>query len=77
MRILTDVSIVILALASQAAQAQGQAARGSAAGATATKPFNAEESAAMADAQRAKSERLERTQDEKLKRTTKSICVGC
>ena len=31
----------------------------------------------MADAQRAKSERLERTQDEKLKRTAKSICVGC
>ena len=77
MRIVTAVTILALAFASQAAQAQGQAARPTGAGSTAAKAFSAEEGAAMAEAQRKKSETLERTRDEKLKRATKSICVGC
>ncbi|ANY85137.1 hypothetical protein BB934_43865 (plasmid) [Microvirga ossetica] len=77
MRIVTAVAVLVLALASHAAQAQGQATKGAANGSVAAKTFSPEEGAAMAEAQRKKSEALERTRDEKLKRTTKSICVGC
>jgi hypothetical protein len=31
----------------------------------------------MAEAQRKKSEAVQRTRDEKLKRTSRSICIGC
>jgi hypothetical protein len=74
---LTAVSILALAFASQAAQAQGLVTSGSTTNAAAVKALSAEESAAMAEAQRKKAEALQRTRDEKLKRTTKSICIGC
>ena len=77
MRLLTAVSIVAPAIASQAAQAQGQAANERPPGAAAIKALSAEESAAMAEAQRKKAETVQRTRDEKLRRTTRSICVGC
>ena len=77
MRLLTAVSIVALAIASQAAQAQGHTASERPPGAAAIKAPSAEESAAMAEAQRKKAETVQRTRDEKLRRTTRSICVGC
>jgi hypothetical protein len=77
MRLLTAVSILALAIASQAAQAQGQTARELPLGVAAVKTPSAEESAAMAEAQRKKAEAVQRTRDEKLRRTTRSICVGC
>jgi flagellar motility protein MotE (MotC chaperone) len=77
MRILTAVSILALAFASQAAQAQAPVARDTAPQAPAEKAFSHEESAARIDAIRQKAEALERSRDEKLKRTTKSICIGC
>ncbi|ANY82992.1 hypothetical protein BB934_32775 (plasmid) [Microvirga ossetica] len=77
MRIVTAVTVLALSLASHAAQAQGQAAKGSASGSVTAKPFSHEDGAAMAETQRKKSEALERTRDEKLRRTTKSICSGC
>ena len=76
MRLLTAVSILGLAIASQAAQAQGQATSERVAGAAVKAP-SAEEGAAMAEAQRKKAEAVQRTRDEKLRRTTRSICVGC
>jgi hypothetical protein len=77
MRLLTAVSILTLAIASQAAQAQGPAASERTLGAAAIKAPSAEESAAMAEAQRKKAEAVQRTRDEKLRRTTRSICIGC
>ena len=77
MRIVASFVVLALALASHAAQAQGQVPKGAASASVAAKTFSPEEGAAMAEAQRKKSEALERTRDEKLKRTTKSICVGC
>jgi hypothetical protein len=77
MRILTAVSILALAFASQAAQAQAPSARDRAPQAPAEKAISPEESAARIDAIRQKAEALERSRDEKLKRTTKSICIGC
>ena len=77
MRLLTAVSILALALTSLAAQAQGQSARVLASGPAAVKTLSAEESAAMAEAQRKKAEAVQRTRDEKLRRTTRSICIGC
>ncbi|MET0527651.1 MAG: hypothetical protein ABW003_04780 [Microvirga sp.] len=77
MRILAAIAVLVLSLAPNAAQAQGQVPKGAANGSVAAKTFSPEEGAAMAEAQRKKSEALERTRDEKLKRTTKSICVGC
>jgi hypothetical protein len=77
MRILTAVSILALALASQAAQAQAPMARDTAPQAPAEKALSAEESAARVEVIRQKAEALERSRDEKLKKTTKSICIGC
>jgi hypothetical protein len=77
MRLLTAASILALAFVSQAALAQGQAARILAPGPVAAKIPSAEESAAMAEVQRKKAEAVQRTRDEKLKRTTRSICIGC
>jgi hypothetical protein len=77
MRILTAVSILALAFASQVAQAQAPLARDRAPQAPAEKAISPEESAARIDAIRQKAEALERSRDEKLKRTTKSICIGC
>ena len=41
------------------------------------KALSAEESAARIEVIRQKAEALERSRDEKLKKTTKSICIGC
>ena len=67
MRILTAVSILALGFASQTAQAQ----------APAEKALSAEESAARIEVIRQKAEALERSRDEKLRKTTRSICIGC
>jgi hypothetical protein len=77
MRILTAVSVLALAFASQAAQAQAPMARDTAPKAPVEKALSAEESAARVEVIRQKAEALERSRDEKLKKTTKSICIGC
>ena len=77
MRILTAVSILALGFASQTAQAQASAARDAAPEAPAEKALSAEESAARIEVIRQKAEALERSRDEKLRRTTRSICIGC
>ncbi len=56
MRILTAASILVLALASQTAKAQGQVPTRSTPSAAAAKAFSPEESAAMAEAHRKKAE---------------------
>jgi hypothetical protein len=77
MRILTAVSVLALAFASHAAQAQAPMARDTAPKAPAEKALSDEESAARVEVIRQKAEALERSRDEKLKKTTKSICIGC
>lgn len=77
MRILTAVSILALALTSQAAQAQGRAEAGSAPNGAPAKVYSSEESAAMATANRKKAEAVERARDERLRKATKGICIGC
>jgi flagellar motility protein MotE (MotC chaperone) len=76
MRILTAVSILALALASQVAQAQERPGAKAAPKAT-TKVLSPEESAAMADANRRKAEASERARDERLRKATRGICIGC
>jgi hypothetical protein len=77
MRILTAISIVALALTSQAAQAQGRAVTGSALNGAPAKVYSSEESAAMATANRKKAEAVERARNERLRKATKGICTGC
>lgn len=75
MRTLTAISILAFALASYAAQAQSQPAKGSAP--TVGKVLTQEESAAMAEANRKKAEAVERARDERLRKATSGICTGC
>jgi len=77
MRILTAVSILALALICQAAQAQGRAVIGSVPNRATAKVYSSEESAAMAAANRKKAEAVERARDERLRKATKGICIGC
>jgi hypothetical protein len=77
MHILTAVSILALALSSQATQAQGRNGTGSAPVKAEAKTYNAEESAAMGAAARKKGEAAERARDERLRRATRGICIGC
>jgi hypothetical protein len=77
MRILTAVSILAFVLTSQAAQAQGRAATGSAPVKTEEKDYNPEENAAMGAAVRKKAEAAERARDERLRKATRGICIGC
>jgi hypothetical protein len=77
MRVLTAVSILALALISQAAQAQGRAVAGSVPSRAETKVYSPEESAATAAANRKKAEAVERARDERLRKATKGICIGC
>jgi flagellar motility protein MotE (MotC chaperone) len=76
MRVLTAVSILALALTSQVAQAQQRPGAKAAPKATA-KVLSPEESAAMADANRKKAEASERARDERLRKATSGICIGC
>ncbi len=77
MRVLTTVSILALALTSQAAQAQGRAVTGTVPNGTAAKVYSSEESAAMATSNRKKAEAVERARDERLRKATRGICIGC
>lgn len=77
MRILTAISILALTLTSQAVQAQGRAAKGSAPVKAEEKVYSAEESAAMGAAVRKKAEAAERARTEKLMKATRGICIGC
>lgn len=77
MRVLTVVSILALALISQAAQAQGRAVTGSVPNGAPAKVYSSEESAAMATSNRKKAETVERARDERLKKATRGICIGC
>ena len=56
MRVVTAVSILALALISQAAQTQGRAVTGSVPNGAAAKVYSSQESAAMATANRKKAE---------------------
>jgi len=76
MRILTAVSILALAMTSQVAQAQERPGAKTAPKTTA-KVLSSEESAAMADASRKRAEASERARDERLKKATSGICIGC
>ena len=77
MRVLTAVSILALALISQAAQAQGQAVTGSVPNGAAAKVYSSEEGAAMATANRKRAEVVEWARNERLRKATKGICIGC
>jgi len=76
MRIATAISIIALAIASQTAHAQSPALK-TKAPAAAEKALTPEGSNAKINAIREKAEVLQRARDEKLRRATQSICVGC
>jgi hypothetical protein len=78
MRIMITTAVLVLVMASHSADAKDRAAP--AAGnpkVSASKPYTAEESAAMARAARAKAEAQERIWDRKMKTIARGICTGC
>lgn len=77
MRLLLAFPILALGFAYQAAYAQAPAAKTSPPGAPVEKILTPEESTARIEAIRQKSEALQRARDVKLRKTTRSICVGC
>jgi Skp family chaperone for outer membrane proteins len=77
MRLLLAFPIVALGFASQAAYAQVPTAKAAPPGAPVEKVLTPEESSARIEAIRQKSEALQRARDVKLRKATRSICVGC
>lgn len=79
MRIPTLLSVIVLLAASSAVQAQGRPVPAdpqvpkARTGAT----YTSEQSAAMADAAREKTEALERARDKRMRTLTRGICTGC
>jgi hypothetical protein len=77
MRILAIAVTLGLLVGSQSASAQEKTPQGRNAKAPPSKVYNAEESAASADAFRKKSEALEQARERKIRRLSRSICSGC
>jgi flagellar motility protein MotE (MotC chaperone) len=78
MRILTLTSALLLLAASSAAYAQGRTAPDPQVPKARTgSSYTSEESAAMADAAREKTEALQRARDKRMKTLTRGICTGC
>ena len=77
MRLLLALPILALGFAFQAAYAQVPATKATPPGTPVEKIVTPEESSARIEAIRQKSEALQRARDVKLRKATKSICVGC
>jgi hypothetical protein len=77
MRIMTVTITLALLIGSQSVSAQEKAPQGQTPKAPSSKVYNAEESAASADAFRKKSEALEEARERKIRRLSRSICSGC
>ena len=77
MRILTVAITLALLVGSQSVSAQEKTPQGRNAKAPPSKVYNAEESAASADAFRKKSEAHEQVRERKIRRLSRSICNGC
>lgn len=79
MRIPTLLSAIVLLAASSAAHAQGRPAPADpqVPKAAARSTYTSEQSAAMADAAREKTEALERARDKRMRTLTRGICTGC
>jgi hypothetical protein len=77
MRILTVAITLALLVGSQSVSAQEKTPQGQNAKAPPSKVYNAEESAASADAFRKKSEALEQARERKIRRLSRSICSSC
>ncbi len=79
MRVPTLMSALVLLAASSAVQAQGRPvpANPQVPKAEAKSAYTSEQSAAMADAAREKTEALERARDKRMKTLTRGICSGC
>jgi hypothetical protein len=77
MRILTVAITLALLVGSQSVSAQEKTPQGQTPKAPSSKVYNAEESAAAADAFRKKSEAQEQARDRKIRRLSRSICNGC
>lgn len=79
MRIPTLMSVLVLLAASSAVHAQGRPVPTvpQVPKAEARSTYTSEQSAAMADAAREKTEALERARDKRMKSLTRGICSGC
>lgn len=79
MRIPTLMSVLVLLAASSAAHAQGRPvpADPQVPKARVGSTYTSEQSAAMADAAREKTEALQRARDKRMKTLTRGICTGC
>jgi hypothetical protein len=78
MRILTLVSVLVLAAVSSGAHAQGRTAPDPQVPKVRTgSAYTSEESASLANAAREKAEALERARDRRMRSLTRGICTGC
>lgn len=78
MRILTLTSVLVLLAASSAVQAQGRSAPDPQVPKVRTgSSYTSEESAALSNAAREKTEALERARDKRMRTLTRGICTGC